>query len=53
MATPEINENCHYVQNDPHRCKIKLENFISTSHAVSELLGKSPGGGGIRPPQVR
>ena len=25
MATPEINENCHYVQNDPHRCKIKLE----------------------------
>ena len=27
MATPEINENCHHVQNDPHRCKIKLEKF--------------------------
>ena len=26
MATPEINENCH-MQNDPHRCKIKLEKF--------------------------
>ena len=20
MATPEINENCHYVENDPHSC---------------------------------
>ena len=27
MATPKINENCHYVQNDPHKCKIKLEKF--------------------------
>ena len=27
MATPNINENCHYVQNDPHKCKIKLEKF--------------------------
>ena len=27
MATSEINENCHYAQNDPHRCKIKLEKF--------------------------
>ena len=27
MATPENNENCHHVQNDPHRCKIKLEKF--------------------------
>ena len=27
MATPKINENCHYVQNDPHKCKIKLERF--------------------------
>ena len=27
MATPKINENCRYVHNDPHRCKIKLENF--------------------------
>ena len=27
MAMPEINENCHCVENDPHRCKIKLEKF--------------------------
>ena len=27
MATPKINENCHYVQNDSHKCKIKLEKF--------------------------
>ena len=27
MATPNINENGHYVQNDSHKCKIKLEKF--------------------------
>ena len=27
MATPKINENCFYVQNDPHKYKIKLEKF--------------------------
>ena len=27
MATPEINENCHYVQNNSHGCWIKLEKF--------------------------
>ena len=27
MATSKINENYHYVQNDPHRCKITLEKF--------------------------
>ena len=27
MTTPEINENCHYMQNDPPRCKIKREKF--------------------------
>ena len=27
MATSEINEICHYVQNDPYRSKIKLEKF--------------------------
>ena len=27
MATLEINQNCHCVQNDPHTCKIKLETF--------------------------
>ena len=29
MATPEDNENCHYVQNDPHSCKINLARFHS------------------------
>ena len=27
MATPKINENYHYAQNDLHKCKIKLEKF--------------------------
>ena len=27
MATPEDNEDCHYVQNHPHKLKIKLEKF--------------------------
>ena len=27
MATPKINESCHYVQNDSHKCKINLEKF--------------------------
>ena len=40
MATRKTNENCHYVQNDPHKCKIKLKNFIL------ELLRKVSWGGG-------
>ena len=27
MATPNNNESCHYVQNDPQKFKIKLEKF--------------------------
>ena len=27
MATPEVDENCDHVQNDPHKCNIKLEKF--------------------------
>ena len=27
MATPKTNENCHYLQNDSHKHKIKLEKF--------------------------
>ena len=50
MATPEINENCRYVQNDPHRCKIKLEKFhfdiLSCYGVIKESL---PGG----PPPLR
>ena len=29
MATTEVSENCHHVQSDPHRCKIKLDKFHS------------------------
>ena len=29
MATPKISKNCRYVQNDPHKGKIKLEKFHS------------------------
>ena len=47
MATPRINENCHYVQNDPHTCKIKLEKFhfniLCRFGVIKECL---PGGGG-------
>ena len=50
MATPEFNENCHCVQNDPHRCKIKLEKFhfdtLCCFGVIKESL--SGGGGGIR-----
>ena len=27
MAVPEDKKNCHYLQNDPQRCKIKLKNL--------------------------
>ena len=54
MATPEVNENSHHVQNGPHRCKVKLENFILISCGVTELLKKAAGGGGGRnPSQLR
>ena len=45
MATPKTNENCHYVQNDPHKCKIKLKNLTVISCAVLELLRKVFQGG--------
>ena len=41
MVTPEINENCHYVQNDPHRYKIKLEKF---HFDIFCCFGESPRG---------
>ena len=47
MATPEINENCHYVPNDPHRCKIKLEKFHFDILCCFEVIKESlPGGRG-------
>ena len=51
MATPEINENCHYVQNDSQRCKIKLENFhfdIFCCYGVNKE--RLPGGQNPPPP---
>ena len=51
MATPEINENCRYVQNDLHRFKIKLEKFHFDILCCFGVIRESlPGGGGIRPP---
>ena len=52
MATPKINENCHHVQNDPHKCKIKLEKFHFDIMCRFGVIKESlPGrGGGIRPP---
>ena len=51
MATTNIYENCHYVQNDPHKCKIKLEKL----HFDIFIKESLPGGGGRNPPppQVR
>ena len=54
MATPEINENCHYVQNDPHKCRIKLGKFhfdiLCCSGVIKESLLGGGGGGGRNPP---
>ena len=50
MATPMINENCHYLQNDPISVRLNLKNFILISYAALELLRKVSQGGGIRPP---
>ena len=50
MATPEINENCHYVQNDPHKCRIQLRKFhFDILCCFRVIKGKSPKGGRIRP----
>ena len=51
MATPEINENCHYVQKDPHtvkavhnitlisqkRTRTKLCEFVQTFSNIYEF----------------
>ena len=51
MATPKANENCCYVQNDPHKCKIKLEIFhfdiLCRFGVIKESL---PGGAEWSPP---
>ena len=55
MATPKINENCHHVQNDPHKCKIKLENIHIDILCRFGVIKESHPGGGANPPppQVR
>ena len=52
MATPEMNENCHYVQNDPHRCEIKLEKFHFDILCCYGVLKESLPGGGPPPPSL-
>ena len=52
MATPEINENCHYVQNDPHSCKMKLEKFHFDIFSYFGVIKESlPGGDSAPPPR--
>ena len=57
MATPKINENWKYVQNDPYNCKIKLEKFhfaiLCSFGIIKESLLGGGGGGGFRPLQMR
>ena len=51
METPKIHENCHHVQNDPHKCKIELEKFhfdiLCRFRVIKESL---PGGRNPPPP---
>ena len=50
MATPEINENCHYVQNDPHKCRIKLGKFHFDILCCLGVIKESLPGGRNPPP---
>ena len=53
MATPEINENCHYVQKDPHKCRIKLGKFHFDILCCFGVIKESlPGGGRIPPGEI-
>ena len=51
MATPEINENCYFVKNDPHKCKIKLEKFYFDILCRFGVIKESLLGGRNLPPQ--
>ena len=52
MATPKINENCHHVQNAPHKCKMKLEKRHFDILCRFGVIKESLPGGGIRPPPM-
>ena len=45
MVKPKINENCHYVQNDLHKFKIKLGKFhFDILCRFGVIKGSLPGG---------
>ena len=51
MATPKTNENCHYVQNDSHKCKIKLAKFhLDVSCRFGVIKESLPGRAESAPP---
>ena len=50
MATPKNNESCHNVQNDPHKCKIKLEQFHFDILCRFGVIKESLPGGRIHHP---
>ena len=51
MATRKINENCHYVQNHPNKCKIKLEKFhFDILYRFGVIKESLPGGADSAPP---
>ena len=50
MATPEINENCLYVQNDPHKCRIKLRKFHFDILCCFGVIKERLPGGAESPP---
>ena len=50
MVTPEINDNCRYVQNDSHRFKIKLEKFHFDIFCCFRVIKESLPGGQNPPP---
>ena len=53
MATSKINENCHYVQNDSIKCKIKLEKFHFDILYRFGVIKESLSGGGESAPPPR
>ena len=51
MATPKINENCHYVQNDSHKSKIKLKKIqFDILYRFGVIKESLPGGVESAPP---
>ena len=50
MAAPEDNKNCHHVQNDPQRRKVKK--FILIFCGVMKLLREISSGAAEIPPPV-